>query len=54
LNADAIAYTTQDGEEASWHWSPHQFRRFFAIMYFYRFEGGLDQAGLFDPSDRHE
>lgn len=23
----------------SWHWHPHQFRRFFAILYFYRFEG---------------
>lgn len=28
------------GEEPSaWHWHPHQFRRFFAILYFYRFEG---------------
>lgn len=22
-----------------WHWHPHQFRRFFAVLYFYRFEG---------------
>lgn len=22
-----------------WHWHPHQFRRFFAILYFYRYEG---------------
>lgn len=28
------------GEEPKpWHWSPHQFRRFFAVLYFYRFEG---------------
>jgi hypothetical protein len=28
------------GEPAvEWHWHPHQFRRFFAILYFYRFEG---------------
>ena len=23
-----------------WHWHPHQFRRFFAVLYFYRFESG--------------
>lgn len=28
------------GEQpSSWHWHPHQFRRFFAILYFYRYEG---------------
>lgn len=27
-----------DGDEM-WHWHPHQFRRFFATLYFYRFEG---------------
>lgn len=24
---------------SAWHWHPHQFRRFFAILYFYRYEG---------------
>lgn len=29
-----------DGNAPSaWHWHPHQFRRFFAILYFYRYEG---------------
>lgn len=29
-----------EGEERScWHWVPRQFRRFFAVLYFYRFEG---------------
>ena len=31
---------TPPGESPiTWHWHPHQFRRFFAILYFYRFEG---------------
>lgn len=29
---------------AVWHWHPHQFRRFFAILYFYRFEGASIEA----------
>lgn len=28
----------------AWHWHPHQFRRFFAILYFYRFEGATLEA----------
>lgn len=33
------------GEAAvSWHWHPHQFRRFFAVLYFYRFEGATIEA----------
>jgi integrase len=29
-----------DGKgSAPWHWVPRQFRRFFAVLYFYRFEG---------------
>lgn len=32
-------YTPRGGIAQTWHWSPHQFRRFFAILYFYRFEG---------------
>ena len=27
----------QDPEE--WHWTPHQFRKFFAVLYFYRYRG---------------
>lgn len=29
----------QDASPTAWHWHPHQFRRFFAVLYFYRFEG---------------
>jgi hypothetical protein len=30
----------EDGPtDAMWHWQPSQFRRFFAVLYFYRFEG---------------
>lgn len=25
-----------------WHWTPHQFRRFFAVLYYYRFEGSIE------------
>lgn len=32
-------YTPKMGEPIKWHFSPHQFRRFFAILYFYRFDG---------------
>jgi hypothetical protein len=28
-----------DREPSAWHWIPRQFRRFFAVLYFYRFEG---------------
>lgn len=28
----------------AWHWHPHQFRRFFAILYFYRFDGSSIEA----------
>jgi hypothetical protein len=28
----------------AWHWHPHQFRRFFAVLYFYRFEGATIEA----------
>lgn len=27
------------GEPEEWHWTPHQFRKFFAVLYFYRFRG---------------
>lgn len=29
----------RNGPASAWHWHPHQFRRFFAVLYFYRFEG---------------
>lgn len=29
---------------AAWHWHPHQFRRFVAVLYFYRFEGATIEA----------
>lgn len=32
-------HTPRGGVPTTWHWAPHQFRRFFAILYFYRFEG---------------
>jgi hypothetical protein len=34
----------QNGPAVAWHWHPHQFRRFFAILYFYRFEGASIDA----------
>lgn len=33
-----------DGSMVRWHWTPHQFRRFFAILYFWRFEGAQLEA----------
>ena len=32
-------HTPRNETPMTWHWHPHQFRRFFAILYFYRFEG---------------
>jgi integrase len=26
-------------EPTEWHWTPHQFRKFFAVLYFYRYRG---------------
>lgn len=38
-------HSTKAGEApVRWHWHPHQFRRFFAILYFYRFEGATIEA----------
>jgi len=28
-----------DAEPVDWHWTPHQFRKFFAVVYFYRYRG---------------
>lgn len=33
-------YEARGKPAVAWHWHPHQFRRFFAVLYFYRFEGG--------------
>lgn len=32
------------GSPAPWHWHPHQFRRFFAVLYFHRFDGARIEA----------
>lgn len=39
-------YKARDGkgEPWHWHWHPHQFRRFFAVLYFYRFDGASIEA----------
>jgi integrase len=37
-------HLVHDGVPKFWHWHPHQFRRFFAILYFYRFEGASIEA----------
>jgi hypothetical protein len=45
--ADAVSipdYTSAEGTKTRWHWTPHQFRRFFAILYFWRFEGAQIEA----------
>ncbi|QND70210.1 site-specific integrase [Tardiphaga robiniae] len=38
-NAGAIAFEGADVSTREWHWAPHQFRRFFAVLYFYRSDG---------------
>jgi hypothetical protein len=37
-------HSVKDGVPKFWHWHPHQFRRFFAILYFYRFDGASIEA----------
>lgn len=37
-------YKARDGKGEPWHWHPHQFRRFFAVLYFYRFDGASIEA----------
>lgn len=32
------------GSPAPWHWHPHQFRRFFAVLYFHRYDGARIEA----------
>ncbi|TCA57161.1 hypothetical protein [Rhizobium leguminosarum] len=33
---------TENGIEQEWHWYPRQFRRFFAVVFYHRFNGGLE------------
>jgi hypothetical protein len=35
---------SSDAPPERWHWQPRQFRRFFAILYFYRYEGATLEA----------
>ena len=45
--ADAVRvplHRPRGRQPVAWHWHPHQFRRFFAILYFYRFEGATLEA----------
>lgn len=37
-------HRSSDGSEAAWHWHAHQFRRFFAVLFFYRFEDATIEA----------
>lgn len=32
-------YESSKQSPRAWHWTPHQMRRFFAVFYFYRFDG---------------
>ncbi|MBY5431018.1 hypothetical protein [Rhizobium leguminosarum] len=36
---EAVSYTSHEGKAAKWHWTSRQFRRFFAILFFYRYKG---------------
>lgn len=38
---DAVPYV-EDGKEREWYWYPRQFRRFFAVVFFHRFNGGME------------
>lgn len=44
LAVDLPMHRPKNGPVVRWHWSPHQFRRFFAILYFYRFEDATVEA----------
>lgn len=35
------------GEMQDWVWNSHQFRRFFAVLYFYRYRGTIDDLAYF-------
>ncbi|QKK18811.1 hypothetical protein [Rhizobium indicum] len=38
---DAVSYV-EDGVNKEWLWYPRQFRRFFAVVFFHRFNGGME------------
>lgn len=44
LRVGVPLHRSSDSAATPWHWHPHQFRRFFAILYFYRFEGATLEA----------
>lgn len=44
LQVGVPLHRSSESEGTPWHWHPHQFRRFFAILYFYRFEGATLEA----------
>lgn len=44
LQVGVPLHRSSASEGTPWHWHPHQFRRFFAILYFYRFEGATLEA----------
>ena len=44
LRVGVTLHRSSDSAATPWHWHPHQFRRFFAILYFYRFEGATLEA----------
>jgi len=35
-------HVDRQGKESVWRWQPRQFRRFFAVLYFYRYEGPIE------------
>lgn len=38
----AHAYANDNGEEVEWNWTTRQFRRFFAVLFFYRYRGKIE------------
>jgi len=43
-SAQIPPHVVKDGRPVFWHWHAHQFRRFFAILYFYRYEEASIEA----------
>jgi hypothetical protein len=35
-------HTNDNGEAKGWHWTTRQFRRFFAVLFFYRYRGKIE------------
>ncbi len=38
----AAEHTKDNGESLIWHWQPRQFRRFFAVLYIWRYKGKFE------------